>query len=202
MSGQLFWPPGSFCAFFCWTLHFWPLVDFRNWIYFKLPRLSLGERLSYSCNIIKSHPLFFVRSRLPKGTEAQPNISIIILGIAMHSFTRMFIYLHCWCLWTGSLPYFKINKAVLFVIWASLLGRNAWVSWWPIQHFSAEKLSAAWNCPDIHGFISAKFPEQMNALVELSLGRHERWKNQRELGILKQWKEKKNFFQILYFLKD
>ena len=30
------------------------------------------------------------------------------------------------------------------------------------------------NCHDVSGFISVKFPEQMNALLELSLGRHER----------------------------
>lgn len=56
--------------------------------------------------------------------------------------------------------------------------------------------------PIICGFISVKSPEQMNALLELSLVRHERLKNQREVGMWKQWEEKKKNFQILYFLKD
>lgn len=80
---------------------------------FTLSYLCYPQGEGYSCNILKSHPLFLERSRLPKGAEAHPNASIIILGIATHSFTHMFIYLHCWCLWTGSLPCFKISKAVI-----------------------------------------------------------------------------------------
>jgi len=74
----------------------------------------------------------------------------------------------------ASCPLRDRNDQGLLQSAASLLSGNEGVSWWPIQQFSAGGLFAAGNCHDISGFISVKFPEQMNALLELSLGRHER----------------------------
>lgn len=162
-------------------------VDFRDRNYFKSPRLSLGARLRLF-PVIFLNPVHFCleRFRLPKRAEAQTYISIMIVGIAVHeaSFTCLSTYIAGAFGW-GACHDSKIHKVVLSVIWISRTcsicsfpsrSGNAWVSGWPIQQFSTERLFAAGNCHDVSGFISVKFPEQMNALLELSLGRHKRWK--------------------------